>query len=132
MVKQTTPPPDEAASSTEEGKKERRSRSRHAGSLADYQTRKGKRWKFQIYVLIDPEKPELGEKRLTRGGFTDLEEAQAELTEWPPTWSTKPQVRGHLTLVREGGLELTSTPLRQEPERNFLLHKINDLLKVSC
>lgn len=81
MVKQTTPPPDEAANSTEEVKKERRSRSRHAGSLADYQTRKGKRWKFQIYVLIDPEKPELGEKRLTRGGFTDLEEAQAELTE---------------------------------------------------
>lgn len=62
-------------------KKQRRFRSRHQGTLGDYQTRKGKRWKFQVYVLIDPEKPELGEKRVTRGGFTDLEEAQAALTE---------------------------------------------------
>ena len=74
-------PPNEAATAHKGVKQQRRSRSRHAGSLGDYQTRKGKRWKFQIYVLIDPEKPELGEKRLTRGGFTDLEEAQAALTE---------------------------------------------------
>lgn len=63
------------------GKKARRSRSRHAGSLGDYITKRGKRWKFQIYVLKDPEKPELGERRLTRGGFKDLDEAQAALTE---------------------------------------------------
>lgn len=83
MARASNPPPDEAASITEgvKQKQQRRSRSRHQGSLGDYQTRKGKRWKFQIYVLIDPEKPELGEKRLTRGGFTDLEEAQAALTE---------------------------------------------------
>lgn len=64
-----------------EQQKQRRSRSRHAGSLGDYQTRKGRRWKFQLYVLKDPEKPELGEQRITRGGFLDLEEAQAALTE---------------------------------------------------
>lgn len=84
MAPASHPPPDEAAPSSVEGvkqKQQRRSRSRHQGSLGDYQTRKGRRWKFQIYVLIDPEKPELGEKRLTRGGFTDLEEAQAALTE---------------------------------------------------
>src|SRR5664279_910436 len=75
------PPPDEAASSSEEVKTQRRSRSRHAGSLADYQTRKGVRWKFQIYVLKDPEKPELGETRVTRGGFKNLEEAQAALAD---------------------------------------------------
>ena len=78
---QTMRPPDEAADAPEEVRRQRRSRSRHAGSLADYPTNKGKRWKFQIYVLIDPERPELGEKRITRGGFTDLDEAQAALTE---------------------------------------------------
>ena len=82
MTQNTDPPPTGAADAPEGvTHKQRRSRSRHAGSLGDYQTRKGRRWKFQIYVLIDPEKPELGEKRLTRGGFTDLEEAQAALTE---------------------------------------------------
>ncbi len=82
MARANNPPPVEAVDPAEEvTRKQRRSRSRPAGSLGDYQTRKGRRWKFQIYVLIDPEKPELGEKRLTRGGFTDLEEAQAALTE---------------------------------------------------
>ncbi|HEY5320183.1 MAG TPA: tyrosine-type recombinase/integrase [Galbitalea sp.] len=61
--------------------KARRSRSRHAGSLADYTTRAGPRWKYQIYALKDPERPELGETRVTRGGFKNLEEAQAALTE---------------------------------------------------
>ncbi|GAA2187493.1 tyrosine-type recombinase/integrase [Leucobacter alluvii] len=83
MAQVNDPPPSVVADPAEgvTQRQQRRSRSRHAGSLGDYQTRKGKRWKFQIYVLIDPEKPELGEKRLTRGGFTDLEEAQAALTE---------------------------------------------------
>ncbi|MCU1445037.1 site-specific integrase [Cryobacterium sp.] len=61
--------------------KTRRSRSRHAGSLADYATKAGQRWKFQIYALKDPEKPELGETRITRGGFKSLEAAQSGLAE---------------------------------------------------
>lgn len=77
----TDPLPDEPAITGGEAKQKQahRSRSRHRGSLDDYQTHNGKRWKFQIYVPIDPEQPELGEKRLTRGGFTGLEEAQAAL-----------------------------------------------------
>jgi integrase len=59
--------------------KARRSRSRHAGSLAGYPTKAGQRWKFQIYALKDPEKPELGETRITRGGFKNLDEAQTAL-----------------------------------------------------
>lgn len=60
-------------------KRPRRSRSRHAGSIAGYATRQGHRWKFQIYALKDPERPELGETRITRGGFKTLDEAQAAL-----------------------------------------------------
>ncbi|HEU0257533.1 MAG TPA: tyrosine-type recombinase/integrase [Microbacteriaceae bacterium] len=78
---QTARPPDGTVDGPEEARRQRRSRSRHAGSLADYQTKKGKRWKFQIYVLKDPESPELGETRVSRGGFADLEEAQAALAE---------------------------------------------------
>ncbi|WP_448070758.1 tyrosine-type recombinase/integrase [Georgenia yuyongxinii] len=59
----------------------RRSRSRHAGSIAGYTTRQGQRWKFQIYALKDPEKPELGETRVTRGGFKNLDEAHAALAD---------------------------------------------------
>jgi integrase len=59
----------------------RRSRSRHAGSLTSYATEGGQRWKFQIYVPKDPERPELGDTRLTRGGFKSLDEAQRALDE---------------------------------------------------
>lgn len=59
----------------------RRSRSRHAGSLTSYATQGGQRWKFQIYVPKDPERPELGDTRLTRGGFKSLDEAQRALDE---------------------------------------------------
>ena len=70
------PAPDDAAQ-----KRQRRSRSRHAGSIADYPTKQGQRWKFQIYVPRDPEKPELGDFRITRGGFKNLDGAQAALAE---------------------------------------------------
>ena len=59
----------------------RRSRSRHAGSITSYETQSGQRWKFQIYVPKDPERPELGDTRLTRGGFKSLDEAQRVLAE---------------------------------------------------
>ena len=62
-------------------KRQRRSRSRHVGSIAGYPTKQGQRWKFQIYVPRDPEKPELGEFRITRGGFKNLDGAQAALAE---------------------------------------------------
>lgn len=50
----------------------------------------------------------------------------------PPTGKTQSQVRGRLTCVREGGLELTSTPSRRESRRSVLPHKINDLRHVTC
>ena len=59
----------------------RRSRSRHAGSITSYATGSGQRWKFQIYVPKDPERPEHGDTRITRGGFKSLEEAQRVLAE---------------------------------------------------
>jgi integrase len=63
------------------GKPGRRSRSRHAGSITSYETGSGQRWKFQIYVPKDPERPEHGDTRITRGGFNSLEEAQRVLAE---------------------------------------------------
>lgn len=59
----------------------RRSRSRHAGSITSYATQSGQRWRFQIYVPKDPERPELGDTRLARGGFKSLDEAQRVLAE---------------------------------------------------
>ena len=62
-------------------KQQRRSRSRQPGSIQEYQTDKGKRWRFQIYVLKDPEYPEMGMRRLTRSGFTSTYEANDALQE---------------------------------------------------
>jgi integrase len=60
-------------------KRQRRSRSRHPGSIQEYTTSQGKRWRFQVYVAIDPDDPELGQKRITRSGFIDTTEANAAL-----------------------------------------------------
>jgi len=62
-------------------KQQRRSRSRQPGSIQEYQTDNGKRWRFQIYVLKDPEYPEMGSRRLTRSGFTSTDEANDALQE---------------------------------------------------
>jgi integrase len=70
-------PPDRDNSA--EQKNQRRSRSRQPGSIQGYTTSRGKRWRFQIYVVIDPEYPELGQRRITRSGFVDAAEASAEL-----------------------------------------------------
>ena len=44
-----------------------------------YMTKAGERWKFQIYAPVDPEHPELGERRVTRGGFKSMIEADDAL-----------------------------------------------------
>lgn len=62
-------------------KQQRRSRSRQPGSIQAYDTDQGKRWRFQIYVLKDPEYPEMGSRRLTRSGFTNTDEANDALQE---------------------------------------------------
>lgn len=58
---------------------EKRTRRRGKGSLLLYKTKAGERWKFQIYVPIDPEHPDLGERRLTRGGFLTVDAADDAL-----------------------------------------------------
>ena len=73
----TTKPPEDG----ELVKRQRRSRSRQPGSIQEYPTREGKRWRFQIYVLKDPEYPELGSRRLTRSGFTSTDDANDALQE---------------------------------------------------
>jgi integrase len=74
--------PEMASAATDpQEKPARRSRSRHAGSITSYETKSGRRWKFQIYVPKDPERPELGDTRLTRGGFNSLDETQRALAE---------------------------------------------------
>lgn len=54
---------------------EKRSRRRGRGSLQSYQTKAGVRWRFQIWIPIDPEQPELGDKKYSRGGFTTADDA---------------------------------------------------------
>lgn len=60
---------------------EKRSRRRGKGSLQKYETKAGNRWRYQIWVPIDPADPELGEKKFSRGSFLtsgDADEAMQE------------------------------------------------------
>ena len=73
--------PQSAGQGGADEKQQRRSRSRQPGSIQSYDTDTGKRWRFQIYVLKDPEYPEMGSRRLTRSGFTSTDEANDALQE---------------------------------------------------
>jgi integrase len=44
-------------------------------------TKAGERWKFQIYVPVDPSDESQGVQRLTRGGFPDMDAADEALSE---------------------------------------------------
>lgn len=60
---------------------EKRSRRRGKGSIQSYRTKAGVRWRFQIWVPIDPEHPELGEKKFSRAGFKTSDEADDAMQE---------------------------------------------------
>lgn len=60
---------------------EKRSRRRGKGSLQSYQTKAGLRWRFQIWVPIDHEKPELGDKKYSRAGFATDDDADDAMQE---------------------------------------------------
>jgi hypothetical protein len=54
-------------------------RARGTGSITSHPTRSGTRWRFEIAVPVDPTRPEEGDRKLSRGGFTTYDEAEAEL-----------------------------------------------------
>lgn len=77
----TNQPPAEQQPTVGEQKKQRRSRSQQPGSSQEYQTEKGKRWRFKIYVPKDPKYPELSDRRLSRSGFLTTGKADDALQE---------------------------------------------------
>ncbi|MFT4219625.1 MAG: hypothetical protein QM611_03800, partial [Microbacterium sp.] len=56
-----------------------RTRRRGRGSIQSYPTAAGKKWRYQIWVPVDPEQPDLGEKKFSRGGFATVADADAAL-----------------------------------------------------
>ncbi|WP_082624323.1 tyrosine-type recombinase/integrase [Nocardioides sp. Soil805] len=55
-------------------------RGRGTGSITPYDTKAGTRWRFQVNVPVDPARPEIGDRKHSRAGFTSYEAADAELT----------------------------------------------------
>lgn len=82
MASRTTPP-ERAAGDTNASPKAQarrpRTRRRGRGSIQSYQTAAGTKWRFQIWVPIDPEQPDLGEKEFSRGGFATAADADSAL-----------------------------------------------------
>lgn len=70
-----------------------------------YTTASGVKWKFQIYVPIDPEQPELGQKRLTRGGFSTMEEADEALSVALSKRKNDEKFHGNVPTLNEYGTE---------------------------
>lgn len=60
---------------------EKRSRRRGQGSVLSYMTKSGEKWKYQLYVPVDPGDESQGVKRLVRGGFPDMPAADDALAE---------------------------------------------------
>lgn len=80
MASRTTPP-ERADGDGDVSQKARRPRTRRRGrgSIQSYPTAAGKRWRYQIWVPVDPEQPDLGEKKFSRGGFATVADADAAL-----------------------------------------------------
>lgn len=61
--------------------KKTKHRRRGKGSIQKYKTKSGDRWRFQIWVPIDPDDPSLGEKKFSRGGFKTDDDADDNMQE---------------------------------------------------
>ena len=81
MGSRTTPSEhtDSGAKGAQKAHRRPRTRRRGRGSIQSYQTAAGKRWRYQIWVPIDPEQPDLGDKKFSRGGFATAADADATL-----------------------------------------------------
>lgn len=84
---------------------EKRSRRRGRGSLLPYMTKAGERWKFQIYVPVDPSDDSQGMKRLTRGGYASMEEADEALSEALLKRKNDEQFHGSVPTLKKYGEE---------------------------
>lgn len=60
---------------------EKRTRRRGKGGLSKYKTASGERWRWRLYVPVDVERPELGEKRIGKAGFSTMTEAEDSMQE---------------------------------------------------
>ncbi len=58
----------------------RSTRGRGTGSITAYDTKAGTRWRFQLSVPVNVARPEIGDRKHSRAGFTSYEAADAELT----------------------------------------------------
>lgn len=55
---------------------EKRTRRRGKGGLSKYKTKAGEHWRWQIYVPVDVDHPELGDKRIGAAGFATMSDAE--------------------------------------------------------
>lgn len=58
-----------------------RSRSRRKGSISNYNTKNGVRWRYQLWVPRDPDYPDLGLKKASKAGFLTADEADDAMQE---------------------------------------------------
>lgn len=72
----------------------RRSRRTGAGSITSYRTKAGVRWRYQLWVPVDPENPDGGVRQAGKAGFATAEAADDALTE------AKRAVKAGLVMVR--------------------------------
>lgn len=59
----------------------RRSRRTGSGSITNYRTKAGVRWRYQLWVPVDPENPDGGLRQAGKAGFSTAEAADDALTE---------------------------------------------------
>lgn len=83
----------------------RRSRRRGKGSLQKYMTKAGERWRFQIWIPIDPEDPDAGQKKYSRAGFKTMAEAYDAQDEALKKRERDEQFHGAVPTIKQYGQE---------------------------
>lgn len=73
----------------------RRSRRTGSGSITSYRTKAGVRWRYQLWVPVDPENPDAGIRQTGKAGFRTADAADDALIE------AKRAVKAGLVMVRK-------------------------------
>lgn len=73
----------------------RHSRRTGVGSITNYRTKSGVRWRYQLWVPVDPENPDAGDRQAGKAGFKTAEAADDALSE------AKRQVKAGLVIARQ-------------------------------
>lgn len=114
---------------------QKKNRRRGKGSLQSYKTKAGIRWRYQIWVPKDPEHPEAGDKKHSRGGYLTSGDADDAMQEALKKRKNHERFSGKIPTIGEyadlwvDGLKLADSTINGYKKiiRNHIRPQLGDL-----